>query len=1160
MLKDTTYRLVSKSEGGKVYLTGPKTTKWYEVLLDNQANTSIVHPRLLHSIRRTPRPSTVGGLSGHTVSIDLIGHLHGFFDVLCHHDVAANVLCMGDVEDMYDITYEPGYAITVHMGEQDMVFYRRDKIYVGDMREWETHRKEPEGVAMVTTVTANEAKLTTRDLKRARAARDFVKAAGYPTLKEAVRLVQDGNLLECRVTARDIRLAFEVDTVDGVYPSMAKGKTANGHPPRLPTDDSIKMDEVKQQLYTDVMHVMGAKFLISVAEPLHVTLCTPVDRESTHELGTALQEHLDTLRGKGFNPVRVHCDPQSSLAALQGRFPGTEIDVQGAGDHLAIIDNKIRRVKEMIRCIHCDLPWPLPDDRVPDLVAYAVSRANLRRTAAAVDNVAPRVAMTGRKIRASRELGLAFGDYCEVADPKVAGVDQKSRQAGVDRTESCIALHPFSNEVGSWKFLNLKSNATVRRSRWTLMVTPPVVIARMTELAQQSQDSAPELSVKTDAKADEPDTEGTSDRDLPSATVLGPVADDDIDGEGKEHDSIAGSGPTSDDGECEGTVDTASSREPSASDEGDDEEGWQEVRRRGRIGRAVVKAGVLDGSCYTTTQRPKGASTPVLEEGDLATYNAFHVSARKGLQQHGSAAYQAIAKEFAQLYAEKEALSPVHRRDLTADQAKGVIRSSLFLNPKHDATGAFQKIKARLVGNGKQQDKTLWPDRSSPTVSLESVMTILTVTAKEGRRTACLDIGSAYLEAKWEGEPVYIVIDKMLSTIFAHQYPELKAYKQGDGTLLMRLDKALYGTLMAGKWWFLKLTNILAAKGFTRNAVDPCVMNKTVSGNQLTVALFVDDILATSVDEEALTWLTDELKGEFDDVKGSISDDFSYLGMHVVNESRVTGQVHVSMEGYEAELMKYAEVTGVRKTPAANYLFTTGSSPKLARAELAHFHTVVAKLLYLTLRTRPQVGVAVAYLTTRVTCANSGDMSKLVRVLQYINGTKANRLTLSCTGPLRAIGKVDVAFGSHEDGKCQTAIVHTVGEDATVKAKSQKQRMVAKDSTEGELIGLTDAVDGVMRLDEFLREQGYVMDLPLIYQDNQSTICLVTQGGGKYRSVHLRVRQCRVKEMIDLGKLIVAYMSTGNMVADVLTKPLQGALFFAMVRKLLSNQSADGSE
>jgi hypothetical protein len=378
------------------------------------------------------------------------------------------------------------------MDEEDLVFYRRDKIYVGDMREWETYRASEPRVAMVTTVQQREAKLSRRDLKRVERARAFIKTAGYPTLKESVHMVEDGNLVDCRVTGSDVRLAFEVDTVDGVTPAMAKGKTTNGRPQRLTTDDSLKMEEVKQELHTDVMHCMEQQFLISVAVPLQLTLCTPVDRETTHCLGEALQEHLDMLREKGFNPVRVHCDPQKSLAALRGRFPGTEIDVQGAGDHLAMVDIRIRRVKELARCVKADLPWPLADARVPDLMAYAVSRMNLRRTGASGSNVAPRVLFSGRKVRAQRELALAFGDYCEVADPTVCGEDLKSRQPGTERTQSCIALSPCSNEVGSWTFLNLATNKTVRRSRWRLMVTPPpIVVARMTELAGKAPSTQP---------------------------------------------------------------------------------------------------------------------------------------------------------------------------------------------------------------------------------------------------------------------------------------------------------------------------------------------------------------------------------------------------------------------------------------------------------------------------------------------------------------------------------------------------------------------------------------------------------------------------------------------------------------------------------------------
>ena len=62
-------------------------------------------------------------------------------------------------------------------------------------------------------------------------------------------------------------------------------------------------------------------------------------------------------------------------------------------------------------------------------------------------------------------------------------------------------------------------------------------------------------------------------------------------------------------------------------------------------------------------------------------------------------------------------------------------------------------------------------------------------------------------------------------------------------------------------------------------------------------------------------------------------------------------------------------------------------------------------------------------------------------------------------------------------------------------------------------------------------------------QDNDSTITLVTKGGGKYRSRHFRVRQAHVKELIDKGNLSVQYTTTKTMLADPLSKPLQGELF-----------------
>ena len=99
-----------EERGGSAHVTtyqinmiSEKSTEWWEVLLDNQAQISVVDPRILTNIRRMTEPAKIGGITGHHVEINMIGRLTGFFDVLCDHSTGANVLCMADVEDKYPV-------------------------------------------------------------------------------------------------------------------------------------------------------------------------------------------------------------------------------------------------------------------------------------------------------------------------------------------------------------------------------------------------------------------------------------------------------------------------------------------------------------------------------------------------------------------------------------------------------------------------------------------------------------------------------------------------------------------------------------------------------------------------------------------------------------------------------------------------------------------------------------------------------------------------------------------------------------------------------------------------------------------------------------------------------------------------------------------------
>lgn len=154
---------------------------------------------------------------------------------------------------------------------------------------------------------------------------------------------------------------------------------------------------------------------------------------------------------------------------------------------------------------------------------------------------------------------------------------------------------------------------------------------------------------------------------------------------------------------------------------------------------------------------------------------------------------------------------------LSKSQDKKVIRSLMFLKKKVDAAGKFIKMKARLVAGGDGQDKTIYDNISSPTVCLESVMTILTIAAILRRKIATVDITGAYLECELpDTDEVLMRLDPAVP------------FQLPDGTTVVRLRCALYGCVQSARLWLEKLRDTLESNSFVSNPYDLCVFNKTV--------------------------------------------------------------------------------------------------------------------------------------------------------------------------------------------------------------------------------------------------------------------------------------------------------------------------------------------
>ena len=173
--------------------------------------------------------------------------------------------------------------------------------------------------------------------------------------------------------------------------------------------------------------------------------------------------------------------------------------------------------------------------------------------------------------------------------------------------------------------------------------------------------------------------------------------------------------------------------------------------------------------------------------------------------------------------------------------------------------------------------------------------------------------------------------------------------------------KALYGCIESSKLWYIELRKALESFGFVANKEDPCVFNKIVDGIQTTLCVHVDDILCTSVKISEHIELERNLTDRFKDINFEQGSKTSFLGMTIHTSDH--GPTSICMAGFVSELVNDFAPTGSVPSPANNQLFEPGHDDHvMIESERKRFHTVVAKLLYLAKRIRPDILVAVSYL------------------------------------------------------------------------------------------------------------------------------------------------------------------------------------------------------
>lgn len=479
-----------------------------------------------------------------------------------------------------------------------------------------------------------------------------------------------------------------------------------------------------------------------------------------------------------------------------------------------------------------------------------------------------------------------------------------------------------------------------------------------------------------------------------------------------------------------------------------------------------------------------------------------------------------------------------------------LLGSMMVLQLKRLPSGAPDKYKARLVALGNQQPSNSYAEIKSSMARSISVKLILSWAPKQIQaHLSVIDIKGAYLKSSVTADD---------SNIFLRLH---------DGQWV-RLLKYLYGLKQAGYHWQQNITTFLLSKQFLRLTTDENVFILRQAGAFIALVLHVDDLLVVSTSDQLRLELIAALRLHYGEVSIKTGAELPYLGLllHITDHSvsinqpgliDKLGALHLpsSNKRHPSTPLSVpsrinSDTTQVIDTPTS--VADTSSSVPISPLE---YLAVVGGINYLTQFSRPDCYYALSVVAQKCSKPTRSDFNLCLRILAYLIDTRHVQLTFNRTA-IQPVFYADAAFNCYPDARSHYGYIGCLAEgDGSFIVDSKKTTVTALSSTEAEIIGCCECVRTVVWVRRLLAELGTPISAPtVVYQDNMSTIQWI-QGHRNFRaSRHVNPKLHFAGDMIDAGEVELRYLSTTQMVADILTKPLAAPQHYVLASQLLNYQ------
>jgi hypothetical protein len=450
---------------------------------------------------------------------------------------------------------------------------------------------------------------------------------------------------------------------------------------------------------------------------------------------------------------------------------------------------------------------------------------------------------------------------------------------------------------------------------------------------------------------------------------------------------------------------------------------------------------------------------------------------------------------------------------------------------KRHSDGTIERFKARLVAKGYTQLEGIdYHDTFSPTAKMITVRCLLALAAAQNWSLHQLDVNNAFLHGDLHEE------------IYMSPPPGLR--RQGEN-LVCCLHKLLYGLKQASRQWFAKFSTAIQAAGFVQSKTDYSLFTCRKGKSFTALLIYVDDILITGNDVNAIAALKQFLHSHFR-IK-DLGDLKYFLGIEV---SRSKKGISISQQKYTLEILKDGGFLGAKPVnfPMEQNIKLSDSGELLK--DPSQYRRLVGRLIYLTI-TRPDITYSVHVLSRFMHAPRRPHMEVALRVLRYLKNSPGQGLFFPSQNDLslRAFSDSDWA-GCPISRRSTTGYCVFLG-SSLISWRTKRQKTVSLSSAEAEYRAMTGTCCELSWLRSLLKDLRILHPKPaLLYCDNTAALHIAANPVFHERTRHIEMDCHFIRDKIQDGSVVTKHVASTNQLADVFTKPLGKEAFSTMIRKL----------